>query len=140
MGTRLFDVGGITSVRSGVLQGPLVVQVLSVAPMSVEAAAASGMTLHPSAVAAGTRVVLVTLSDGHSSVTAATTVPPSGGDPAQQLTLDSMPGTKVGLVGVPIKYGKLVLGPSNCTVLGEWGGGVCVCVANWALLAKGGAG
>lgn len=29
------------------------------------------------------------------------------------------PGTKVGLVGVPLRRGRLLLTPDNCTVLGE---------------------
>jgi hypothetical protein len=70
--------------------------------------------------------VLVTLTDGVVSVEGVEVspfAPPAPGALPDEGALHphTPPGTKVGLLGVPLRRGRLLLTPDNCTVLGECG-------------------
>ena len=59
------------------------------------------------------------LTDGHVTLSGIEheRFPPDAG-----LDAATPPGTKVGLVAVPVRAGHLLLTPDNCSVLGAWAG------------------
>lgn len=99
------------------IQGPLVLQIVSISNLNQPTPNQDAAHAAP-----GSRLLMVKLTDGHIKVTGIefTTV--------EKLSMNTPPGTKVKLLNVPLRRGKLLLTPDNCKIMG---GNVDKLVENW---------
>lgn len=101
------------SAESAMITGPLVVQLVALTNIAAPSINQSG---------GGERMLMLRLTDGHSKLVALEY------ERCPSLSLNTPPGTKIRLSNVPIRRGKLLLNPSNTTVLG---GHVSALVESW---------